>query len=106
MSLVGVGRPSPPGVAAGPVSPLPDPGGPPISQWPYGGPGGSLALAAMLEISFACPLCSRIFLADRPLQAPMPSHLDALLGTPCPTSGVAVEAFIDHHLSEADALVI
>lgn len=57
--------------------------------------------AGMLEISFACPLCSRIFLADRPLQDPMPEHLDALLGTPCPTSGLRVQAFIDHHLGEA-----
>lgn len=53
-----------------------------------------------LEISYTCPLCSRIFLADRGLVGALPGHLDALLGHPCQASGWTVKAFLDHHLAD------
>jgi hypothetical protein len=46
------------------------------------------------EVAFSCPLCSRMFLDHRPPEAPLPPHLDALLGTPCAGSGRAVEAWL------------
>ena len=40
----------------------------------------------LLEVTFSCPLCSRLFLRDRPYDGPIPRHLDPLLGLPCPGS--------------------
>src|SRR5687767_15604296 len=56
-------------------------------------------LHSVLGISFTCPLCSRIFLADRPVEEPIPRHLDALLGQHCPASGQTVQSYIDYYLS-------
>lgn len=65
-------------------------------------------LHGVLEISFTCPVCSRIFVADRPMEEPVPSHLDGLLGHHCPASEQAVPSYIDHDLwsEPADALVL
>ena len=50
----------------------------------------------MLEVTFSCPLCSRIFLRDRPYQeGVIPPHLDALLGQPCGASGRSVRAYLE-----------
>lgn len=49
--------------------------------------------ANVLEVCFSCPLCSRIFVKDCPYDGPIPRHLDALLGVPCPGSWRPVEAF-------------
>jgi len=44
----------------------------------------------MLEYTFHCHVCSRMFMRDWPFSGPLPRHLDALLGLPCPGSGQAV----------------
>ena len=51
--------------------------------------------APLLEVTFSCPSCSRMFLRDRPFAGPMPGHLDPLLGLPCPYSSREVPSFLD-----------
>lgn len=46
-------------------------------------------------MSFSCPLCSRLFLRDCPYDGPIPTHLDALLGTPCEGAGMDVVCWLE-----------
>ena len=49
----------------------------------------------MHEVCFSCPLCSRMFVRDRPPDAVVPRHLDALLGLPCEGTGLPVTCYLD-----------
>jgi len=49
----------------------------------------------VLEITFSCPVCSRMFLKDCPYDGPIPRHLDALLGHPCAGSGRRLDSFLE-----------
>ena len=59
---------------------------------PIEGPAGS---PGMHEVCFSCPLCSRMFVRDRPPDAVVPRHLDALLGLPCEGTGLPVTCYLD-----------
>ena len=60
----------------------------------------------MLEVAFSCPLCSRLFLRDCPFDAPIPAHLDALMGRPCPGSGRTLDSYLEipEHAHDGDWL--
>lgn len=50
----------------------------------------------MLEVTFNCPHCSRMFLADCPYEeATIPRHLDPLLGTRCMGSQTPLVAYLE-----------
>lgn len=50
----------------------------------------------MLEVSFSCPFCSRMFLEDCPFDGGrIPRHLDPLLGLPCAGSGTPLVSYLE-----------
>jgi hypothetical protein len=49
----------------------------------------------VLEVTFTCPFCSRMFIEDCPYTGGIPRHLDPLLGTPCQGSGAPVACFLE-----------
>lgn len=64
----------------------------------------------MLEVTFSCPLCSRMFLKDCPYQGGIPKHLDALLGKPCSMSDQPLKWYLEipphPHLPSDQELVV